>query len=437
MSPSEIADLFESRMTKKANVLMRMNSYFRNVRWDVRRNAISEEIVATCKPTGIVTAGFGRSKIHVDVTGDTVVLQTSRTGEGPTQASVGPGVFTTWLGIYMYPATVYAYDVVKAIKRADRDAVVTYPWSISRIAGLAIILVAVVAGMLGAGSSGSGSSSAGQQRHRDRRRFAATLADAPARAGRSGTPRRQATRIQRANLRGDVHDPRRLRRRSPGGLDPRQRQQGQGHLHGVALASGGSRRDVYVLVNRTAGYDGEAGDGAQVVRASAQQADDYEELGWRELEPSGWYWEFNISGQRKIDVFSKACGDGYAALGAAPIGQFDTHRDTIVAFIESLAPPCGDTTPSLSGVERPHQRDRRAGHGDDAGRETTPDTRDHAASTPRLPDAARNSPTRVLRRFWQRLSVGRVRRGTRAAQLELSSRPSELDARSRRRPSRS
>ena len=403
MSPSEVADLFESRMTKKANVLMRMNSYFRNVRWDVRRNAISEQIVATCKPTGIVTAGFGRSKIHVDVTGDTVVLQTSRTGEGPTQASVGPGVFTTWLGIYMYPATVYAYDVVKAIKRADRDAVVTYPWSISRIAGLAIILVAVVAGMLGAGSSGNGSSSAGSS---DTAIGVGSPPPSPTPPPVPHDPDTTTTDDEDPSeptsdgtfttRDGYVVAPPEGWIRDSDSKDKGTFTESRWHLAG--------QPETYVLVNRTAGYDGEAGDGAQLVRASAQHADDYEELGWRELEPSGWYWEFNINGQHKIDVFSKACGDGYAALGAAPIAEFDTHRDTIVAFIESLAPPCGDTTPSLSGVEPSTDET------DEPDTDTTPDATTTPEATPPAPkvspEAARNSPTRVLRRFWQRLGAG-------------------------------
>jgi hypothetical protein len=165
---------------------------------------------------------------------------------------------------------------------------------------------------------------------------------------------------------------------------------------------------VYVLVNHTAGYAGSAEDGASGVRAAAQRAEDYEEIGWRELAPSGWYWEFNLAGARKIDVFTKGCGDGYAALGAAPTGQFETHRDTIEAFIESLALPCGDSMPSISGSG---DMTGEPGTETTPATQTTPDTPD-TETTPATPthtvtpEAARNSPTRILRRHFQQLSSG-------------------------------
>ena len=409
LSPREIAELFEGRMTQKANVLMRINSYFRHARWDVRRNAISEEIVATCKPTGIVTAGFGRSKIHVDVSGDTLVLQTARTGETQTNASVGPGVFTTWLGLYMYPASVYAYDVVKAIKRADRDAVVTYPWSYSRIAGLALILVGIVASMAGAGGSGSSQSLSSNDPGSDQSQFAPPPPPPAAAAADPDTdttpPDDDDDSSESAtgaftSADGYVVSPPEGWIRDSDSTDKGTFTESRWHL--------ARSPDVYVLVNRTAGYAGSAEDGATAVHASARQAADYEEFGWRELAPSGWYWEFHLAGQRKIDVFTKACGDGYAALGAAPAAQFETHRATIVAFIESLAPPCGDATPSISAASsasasaKSDKPDSDTTPTTTTGTETTPAAPTHTVS----PEAARNSPSRILRRFWQRLSAG-------------------------------
>jgi hypothetical protein len=406
LSPSEIADIFESRMTKSTNLVSRMNSYFRHARWDIRRGAMSDETVAMCVPTGRVTTGFGHSKIEVDVSGDTLVVQTSRTAHNLTEASIGPGVFTTLWGLYLYPATVYPHDVVKAIKRADRDAVVAYPWSIARMGGLAVILVAIVAATVGVGGGGSSPSlsSSGQPDSGgqlspplppdptppDPDADTTTTGDdgddpAPARAFTSAdgyvvVPPQGWIRDSDSNSKGTFTESR-------------------WHLAGAP--------GVYVLVNRTAGYEGSAQDGASGVRGAAQQADDYEEIGWRELAPSGWYWEFNFSGSHKIDVFTKACGDGYAALGAAPTGQFETHRDMIVAFIESLAAPCGDSMPSISGnpgsTGEPETKTTPA-----TATQTTPDTQT-TPGTPTYtvtPEPARNSPMRILRRHFQRLSSG-------------------------------
>ncbi len=159
---------------------------------------------------------------------------------------------------------------------------------------------------------------------------------------------------------------------------------------------------VYVLVNHTAGYEGSAHDGASAVRAAVQQADDYAEIGWRELEPSGWYWEFELSGAHKIDVFTKACGDGYAALGAAPAAEFETHRDAVVAFIESFQSPCGAPTPTISSDGDAIAAPATKTAPDGADTNTTPAAPAHTVT----PEAARNSPTRILRRHFQRLSSG-------------------------------
>jgi hypothetical protein len=158
LSEETIADLFRERMSKKPNVVLRANSYFRRARWEITRDAISGEVVARCNPTGLVAIGVGDSKHHVDVSGDTIVLETSREGDAQTHATVGAGTFTTWFGLYMFPATVYAFDVVKAIKRADRTAHVHYPWSIVRIA---LVTLAVLAILASVASSGSGRSTTG------------------------------------------------------------------------------------------------------------------------------------------------------------------------------------------------------------------------------------------------------------------------------------
>jgi hypothetical protein len=149
LSEQEIADLFRERMTKKASLLHLVNSYHRNTSWDVQRNAISGQLVATCKASGLVSVGFGRTKTYVDPSGDTVVLDMARDADGATTvAEVGVGTYTKWLGLYMFPPPMFAYDVVKAVKRADRAAYVRYPWSATRVVVAAILALLILSSVL-------------------------------------------------------------------------------------------------------------------------------------------------------------------------------------------------------------------------------------------------------------------------------------------------
>jgi len=164
LSNEEITNIFTEKLTSKPSLLRRANNYWRRVRWDVQRNAISGDVVATCRPDGLVEVGFGRRKIYVDVTGDTLHCSVARPNpEAPAEATVGVGTHTTWNGLYLYPATNYPFDVIKAIKKADRGAVVRYPWSIFRIVlvtALAILLIASAAGA-GGSSTSTGDQSGG------------------------------------------------------------------------------------------------------------------------------------------------------------------------------------------------------------------------------------------------------------------------------------
>jgi hypothetical protein len=160
LSESEVATLFSERMTHKANLFRLFNDYFRRARWDVHRNAISGELVASCRPTGLVSVGFGKNKLMVDVSEDQMACMFERSPSGLNEIRVGPKQYTTWFGLYFYPATVYGFDVVKAIKRADRDATVKYPWSPARIVMLVALLGLFLVAETGGSRSNSGSSQA-------------------------------------------------------------------------------------------------------------------------------------------------------------------------------------------------------------------------------------------------------------------------------------
>lgn len=99
--------------------------------------------------------------------------------------------------------------------------------------------------------------------------------------------------------------------------------------------------DVYAIVNRTAGYGGSAAAGARSVRADIERRyDDYVEHDWRAYGSGGWLWEFSADGDRKVDIFTTACGDGYAFLGATPEDEFEEWRDTFMEMAETLEPDC-------------------------------------------------------------------------------------------------
>ena len=152
LSGQEVTELFTERMTRKANVLRQFNNYFRRVSWVVQRNAISGDLTAECHPNGPVTVGFGKNKWQLDVSADTLICHTEPAGKLLT-TEIGPGTYTTLFGLYAFPATVYSFDVVKAIKKADPTATIKYPWSPFRMIALAALLLIII--IISAASGGS------------------------------------------------------------------------------------------------------------------------------------------------------------------------------------------------------------------------------------------------------------------------------------------
>ena len=150
---------------------------------------------------------------------------------------------------------------------------------------------------------------------------------------------------------------------------------------------------VYVLVDHTAGYGGTALDGARSVRNAILERPRYTEYVWDRVDDHTWLWEFGLDGARKIDRFITACGDGFAALGAAPAAEFEDYRATIEAFTASLTAPCEQHS-SSSGATAPTEVSPPTN--------TTPTE----VSPSSAPTASRSSPSGVLRRHFQRLNAG-------------------------------
>ncbi|HUB05685.1 MAG TPA: zinc ribbon domain-containing protein [Myxococcales bacterium] len=158
LSEQEVGRLFSERMTRKANVVRLLNNYYRRVSWSVQRNAISGELVAKCEPDGPVSVGFGERKWNVDVSSNTMVCLVEPSGAGGSvQAAIGAGSYTTLWGLYAYPAPVYAFDVVKAIKQADATSTIKYPWSPARMIMLLAVLILIIVAASSGGSNNSGS----------------------------------------------------------------------------------------------------------------------------------------------------------------------------------------------------------------------------------------------------------------------------------------
>jgi hypothetical protein len=153
LTAAQATEIFTRELTSPPTMLRRFNSYHRRVTWELQRNAVSGQVIATCRPSDLIPVGFGRNKVHVDVSGDTLVLDVGAGTGGRTEVTVGVGRYTRWWSFYMFPATNLTYDVVRALKKADRSAQVQHPWSVFR----AVMTTLAVVFVLAASASGSGS----------------------------------------------------------------------------------------------------------------------------------------------------------------------------------------------------------------------------------------------------------------------------------------
>lgn len=155
LDEGELSRIFEATILKKPSLLRRTNNYFRRVRWTLQRHAINRRLIATCHATDLVQVGFFKWKIYVDPTGNTIECGFDTADEGRTTMTVGVGNYTTWLGFYLFPPTIYLRDVARNVWKADRAARVRYPWSPFRFAVIGLVLVAVIWASLSGGGSGT------------------------------------------------------------------------------------------------------------------------------------------------------------------------------------------------------------------------------------------------------------------------------------------
>ena len=98
--------------------------------------------------------------------------------------------------------------------------------------------------------------------------------------------------------------------------------------------------DVHFLIDHTNGYTASARTGAEAVRAAVRSAPTYHELAWRADTPDGWRWAFTVAGNRSVDRFRSACGNGYAMLGHAPTATYARYAALFDAVTRSVQFTC-------------------------------------------------------------------------------------------------
>jgi hypothetical protein len=98
--------------------------------------------------------------------------------------------------------------------------------------------------------------------------------------------------------------------------------------------------DGSFLVDYTVGFNATPRSGATTVRASTSRAAGYDELEFGSWDDGRPRWDFTLSGQRKMYVFTVGCGTGYATLGAASVICFGRLQPMFEQMARSLTPQC-------------------------------------------------------------------------------------------------
>ena len=104
--------------------------------------------------------------------------------------------------------------------------------------------------------------------------------------------------------------------------------------------------DVSFKVDYTTGFDGSPAEGARSVRKLYPgRVSDYREVDWAATEINGhsaWRWRFRLEDRdvEKVDWFFRACSNGVALLGAAPLDEFEEYLPTFEGVAESMTFPC-------------------------------------------------------------------------------------------------
>ena len=101
---------------------------------------------------------------------------------------------------------------------------------------------------------------------------------------------------------------------------------------------------------------------AASVRDQTSQTAGYSEVAFEEIDLNGIpaaRWEFELSGERKVDYFFYDCGVGVAVLGAAPKAEFVTYEDAFANVAESTQTNCQSAdTAGNSGKVKKDKKDK-------------------------------------------------------------------------------
>lgn len=137
-------------MHKKPHLGRQLNNYFRVARWIVR-GGVDGHWVATCEPKGLASVGVGKSRVDIDVSGDTIELDVVGDDNGASRsvARVAVTAYETWLLMFAFPLMVtYLADFSRKVKKVDPTLRIHYPWSLFRIVCWLLVVVLVVAMVL-------------------------------------------------------------------------------------------------------------------------------------------------------------------------------------------------------------------------------------------------------------------------------------------------
>jgi len=100
-----------------------------------------------------------------------------------------------------------------------------------------------------------------------------------------------------------------------------------------------------VLIDTSEGEDYTSQQKAETVRAQTRTAGSYHEISFSPTQlggRDGWEWQFEVSGDRRVDYFVSACNTAFAVLGSTSPQRFDALQDTFRQVASSVAPNCPD-----------------------------------------------------------------------------------------------
>jgi hypothetical protein len=100
-----------------------------------------------------------------------------------------------------------------------------------------------------------------------------------------------------------------------------------------------------VLIDTSEGEDYTPQQKAETVRAQTSTASSYREISFAPAQlggRDGWEWEFEVSGDRRVDYFVSACNTAFAVLGSTSPGRFEGLQGMFRDVGSSVAPNCPD-----------------------------------------------------------------------------------------------